>query len=26
LAQIVSVGYEQAPFELDARRHERDAP
>ena len=25
LAQIVSVGYEQAPFELDARRHERDA-
>ena len=26
LAQIVSVGYEQAPFELDARHHERDAP
>ena len=26
LAQIVSVGYEQAPFELDARYHERDAP
>jgi hypothetical protein len=26
LAQIVSVGYEQAPFELDARSHERDAP
>jgi hypothetical protein len=26
LAQIVSVGYERAPFELDARRHERDAP
>jgi len=25
LAQIVSVGYEQAPFEVDARRHERDA-
>jgi hypothetical protein len=26
LAQIVSVGYERAPFELDARSHERDAP
>lgn len=26
LAQIVTVGYQQAPFEVDARRHERDAP
>jgi hypothetical protein len=26
LAQIVSVGYGQAPFELDAKRHERDVP
>jgi hypothetical protein len=26
LAQIVSVGYGQAPLELDARRHERNAP
>ena len=24
LSQIVSFGYEQAPFELDARAHERD--
>jgi len=26
LQQIVSVGYDNAPFEIDARRHERDAP
>ena len=26
LKQIVTVGYSQAPFELDAQRHERDAP
>ena len=26
LQQIVGVGYDQAPFELDARSHERDTP
>jgi hypothetical protein len=26
LKQIVTVGYANAPYELDARRHERDAP
>ena len=26
LQQIVSVGYERAPYELDARRHERNTP
>jgi hypothetical protein len=26
LEQIASVGYERAPLELDATRHERDAP
>jgi len=26
LNQIATVGYERAPLELDARRHERDAP
>lgn len=26
LRQIVTVGYARAPFELDAQRHERDAP
>ncbi len=26
LRQIVTVGYSRAPFELDAQRHERDAP
>jgi hypothetical protein len=26
LQQIVTVGYDNAPLELDARAHERDAP
>lgn len=26
LRQIVTIGYSDAPFELDARQHERDAP
>jgi hypothetical protein len=26
LGQIVTHGYEQAPFEVDARNHERDVP
>jgi hypothetical protein len=26
LGQIASVGYKRAPLELDAQRHERDAP
>ena len=26
LKQIVDVGYQRAPFELDAQRYERDAP
>jgi hypothetical protein len=26
LAQIVAYGYEQSPYEVDARAHERDSP